>query len=440
MTMEKDAELVGVKPRKSRSREVGSRFFTPSSSSPLLDAGTPSLNQALSPVRRKNAGLTKARQHRSLEDSVLARGLWPSLSPGATSSSSLLTTCHRKPDTLADHLGNERLKDLLERKEAERSLKNGASLLYRQRSHSEFHRFENENENESMKENCGASIGGSMRYTGKFRFPGKSSSSSSSSSSSKYSSVSSVVVPGRYSVDDKALSRKAFQQKIDSFSDGLDSESEDSCSGLNDYGGSSLNSRKSGIEVSSKYLTDAVRKTRRWPSDSNINLSPASTDHSPLGLKKLGIKNAIKRTSSLTAGYGRAASQWALSPGRTASQPMTVENKGIPISFSSFKPPTSPSRSKSVGNFLSLGLELFKSKKSSPGTGDSETTHQFRLLHNRLLQWRFVNARAKAVNQHITSQIQVLTFSITLMIISMPGSLSIEVLIPCQNLHFCRTI
>ncbi|WJZ99450.1 hypothetical protein VitviT2T_017895 [Vitis vinifera] len=404
MTMDKEGDSVAPKPRKQKSREVSSRFLSPSSTSSLVDAATPSLNQALSPVRRKTVSSANTRKHRSLEDSGLARGLWPSLSPSATSSSSssLPSSSNSKLDTLADHLGNERLQDLLERKDTERSLKNGASLFYRQRSCSEFNRFEDEKE--SLKENHRPSIGGSMRYTGKFRFPGKSS-SSSSSSSSKYSSPSSSVVPGRSSVDEKALSRKAFQRKFDSFSDGLDSESDRS----NDFG-SSVSSRKSGIEVSSKYLNDASTKPRRWPSDSNININPASTDNNSPRLKKFTIQNAIKRANSLT-GYGRAASQWALSPGRAGSQPMTVENKGIPMSFSSLKPPTSPSRTKGVGNFLSLGLELFKSKKSSPSTGSSlagntETVHQFRLLHNRLLQWRFVNARADSVNQNITNQTQ----------------------------------
>lgn len=77
------------------------------------------------------------------------------------------------------------------------------------------------------------------------------------------------------------------------------------------------------------------------------------------------------------------------------------------------KPPTSPSRGKKVWNFLSMGLELFKGKKFSSVAasplrpGMTESVHQLRMLHNRLLQWRYISAKADIVNQNISKQAEV---------------------------------
>ncbi|KAG8654409.1 hypothetical protein MANES_05G121400v8 [Manihot esculenta] len=399
-----------LKPRKPKSRGVSSRFLSPNTTSQDNAIPSPPPSQASSPLRQKSSD---ARKHRSHEDSGFIRGLWPS---STTSSSPLHSTSNRKNvDTLANHLGNERLRDLLERKQDKKSgNKSSMFSLARQRSCSEYSRFE-EREKESMKENHRPIVGGSMRYTGKLDFTGKlSSSSSSSSSSMKNLSNNSDFVPGRLSVDENAIYRNsknadASRRKSDSFIDNVDAESECSANGsATDCSSpaSGKNSRKSGIEVSSKYLQDLQTRSRRSTSDSNIQ-HPASLDSSPK-MKKSILKYAIKRANSLT-GYGSATSQWALSPGRSGSPPMSVESKDRLISFSSLKPPSSPSRSKGVEKFLSLGLDLLKGKRSSSssslmGSGNVENIHQLRLLHNRLLQWQHANARADSGNENINKQ------------------------------------
>lgn len=168
-----------LKPRRPKSREVSSRFLSPSST-PSRDMGIPSPNQVLSPLRSaKPSTPPDARKHRSLDqDSAggFIRGLWPSSTTTSQSS-------NKNIDTLAEHLGNERLRDYLDRKTNEKSSYSSIFSLSRQRSCSEISRFENEKEKGSAKENHRPLLGGSMRYTGKLKFPGKSSSSSSSSNS-----------------------------------------------------------------------------------------------------------------------------------------------------------------------------------------------------------------------------------------------------------------
>ncbi|KAL5986861.1 hypothetical protein ACLOJK_015195 [Asimina triloba] len=392
-----DEEVQQRKPFRSRSRDVSSRFLlSPDSidtaiSSPI-HAHAHAHAHAHSPIqhRKKTSALSSdSRRHRSSSSSIIdeaapTKGLWPS-----SSSSS------KKSSTLADHLGNERLIDSMERKE------DGDGSFSRQRScSSEFSRFDNDNE--GSKENHRPTIGGSMRFTGKIKFPGKKSSFSSP-----------TFTPGRLSVDETALDRR---RKSDSLFDCPSSESD--ASAATDAGSASASvgrPRKAGIEVASRFLQDPASRTttsRKGTSDHSSNY-PAPGENSG----SWASKNAIRRTASLTA-YSSATSQWALSPGRTASPPISAENMGKPVpSFSSLRPPSSPSKPKGVGNLISMGLELFKGKKSSSsssssapltGSGVSENVHQLRMYHNRMLQWRFANAKAEAIHQRRTSQAEVL--------------------------------
>ncbi|CAK7349908.1 unnamed protein product [Dovyalis caffra] len=393
-----------LKPRRQKSREVSSRFLS------SHDNGTPSPNQASSsPLRQKNPS-DVGRKHRSLDDPGFIRGLWPSSSPSQSSNN------QNNQGTLADHLGNARLKDLLDHKKDEKNTKsNSVFSLSRQRSTGTVSgRFENVEEKESTKENHRPILGGSMRYAGRFHFPGKSSSSSSSSSSNSLSNNNPVFVPGRLSVDENALNKNskgvgASRRISDLFKDNLESETSE-CSGY-DLSSPTLgrSSRKSGMEVSSKYMNDIPTKSRRWTTDTNAQTA-VSLESSPK-MKKLTMKNVMKRANSLT-GYGSATSQWALSPGRSGSPPMSVESKEKLMSFSNLKPPSTPSRTTGVEKLLNMGLDLFKGKKSVPsssllsGSGNVENIHQLRMLHNRMMQWRYANVRADAVNVNINKQVK----------------------------------
>ncbi|TKY48830.1 QWRF motif-containing protein 3 [Spatholobus suberectus] len=146
-------------------------------------------------------------------------------------------------------------------------------------------------------------------------------------------------------------------------------------------------------------------RARRGTSDSNVaNLNSDSSV-----LKRFKLKTAIKRANSLT-GHKGSKSSWALSPGRSESPAMSVESMDKPMSFSSFKHPTAPTKVKGVEKLLNMGFDIFKSKKSGFGSSpplafvvyNSEVVHRLRLLDNRLMQWRFANARAQVVNGNIS--------------------------------------
>ncbi|XP_019193680.1 PREDICTED: QWRF motif-containing protein 3-like [Ipomoea nil] len=404
------------KPRKQKFREVSSRFLSPTSNSSSANAMSSPNHHVLSPVKQKPRSSTDSRKHKGLEKSGFMAKLWPSSAPSSQSSSS-------KVDSLGNHLGHERLKELEEDKHGDRA--DNPMFLNRQNSCLEFSRFEREKD-KGAKENHRPGIGGSMsmRHTGKFMLPGRSSTSSSSSSSSSSKSSNLLedysdrdrdrLLPGRFSVDENALQGKNYVKRSDFLSDlQAYSESENTeffgspVAGKNNipsYMAPTLSSRKAGIEVASKYMQDLPSKSRRWSSDSGAQNTAVSAEYSP---KKASQKTAIKRTNSL----GTTNSKCSASPGRSNSPPVLAENKGKLAGISTSKPPTSPSRVKGVGSFLSMGLELLKVKKSSSssassplGPGTSETVHHLRLLHNRLMQWRYANARSYVVNDNIIRQ------------------------------------
>jgi hypothetical protein len=210
------------KPRRARSREVTSRYLSPSSTASSHESGIPSPNsQSLSPIGHKpmtttstsSASSNTRKQHKSLDDSGFTRGLWPSSTTTTSSSSS--SKPNKNSSTLGDHLGNERLKDRKKDKKSGKDVINGI-FLNRQRSSGEFSRFENQKEiSTHAKENNRPRIGGSMRYTEKLTLPGKSSSKTTSG-----------ILPGRFSVDENDLYRKISEPESDSFTDTFDLDSE----------------------------------------------------------------------------------------------------------------------------------------------------------------------------------------------------------------------
>lgn len=366
--------------KKPKSREVSSRFLSPASSttSSSTDYGShESPNSILSPIKQKPRSSTDSRKPKTLKNSGFLRGLWPSSSVPSSSS---------KPDTLADFIGNERREELEERKIKGKTDRN-QSILNRQRSCTEFSRFQNER-SISSKENCNPIFGGSMRYSGKFKFPGISKSSNSLQEDN--------ILPGRFSIDEVSVRKNSFSRGLS------DLESQDSGSEYSDGAGKdfsasymapTVSSRKHRIDVPSRFMHDSSSGSRRWSGD------PSDTYSS---------NNSPKVFSLKKKGNG----DWASSPARSGSPKTPLgEIKGKV----NLKPPTSPSRGKGVGNILSLGIELLKGRKSSSsssstsplGPGSAENVHQLRMLHNRLTLWRYSNARANAVNENVIKQAEV---------------------------------
>ncbi|KAM1029245.1 hypothetical protein COP1_041805 [Malus domestica] len=81
-------------------------------------------------------------------------------------------------------------------------------------------------------------------------------------------------------------------------------------------------------------------------------------------------------------------SAWALSPGRSLPRKVAPDPPAA-------VPSTRAARVKFSGGGVGGVLKYFRLQKKVPPVQE-EDFHWFRLLHNRLLQWRFANARAEA--------------------------------------------
>ncbi|KAG6791894.1 hypothetical protein POTOM_001028 [Populus tomentosa] len=118
---------------------------------------------------------------------------------------------------------------------------------------------------------------------------------------------------------------------------------------------------------------------------------------------------ALKRTKSSA---GSSQSAWALSPGRSPVFPTPESSPGI----------GGDKRGKVKGNggggggAMNSVLRYFKQKKVNPI--QEEEYHRFRVLYNRLLQWRFVNARADAAMSYVKTVAEDKLFHVWLRIVN----------------------
>lgn len=148
-------------------------------------------------------------------------------------------------------------------------------------------------------------------------------------------------------------------------------------------------------------------------------MRPASPSRSSL-LSQMPISSSEKspeesppiRSKSLHIPFMRPASpsrasllssSRGFSPSRT--RPATPSSPSRASSPSRIRPATPSSQSTGTNSVLSFIADVKKGKKSSTYIDDA---HQLRLLYNRYLQWRFVNARAEAVlyMQKLTAEVK----------------------------------
>ncbi|KAI4366477.1 hypothetical protein MLD38_022350 [Melastoma candidum] len=147
-----------------------------------------------------------------------------------------------------------------------------------------------------------------------------------------------------------------------------------------------------GIEVLARYRQEEKSRLARPPSPM------AALSKFPSTPKKLSTKGPVS-DSPVSSPKGYLSSRRQASPLRGAGRPAS------PTKFGSFSVPSptrglSPSRVRNISegsvvsstpSMLSFAAEARRGRMGESRIFDA---HALRLLHNRLLQWRFVNARA----------------------------------------------
>ncbi|XP_042521137.1 QWRF motif-containing protein 7-like [Macadamia integrifolia] len=99
-------------------------------------------------------------------------------------------------------------------------------------------------------------------------------------------------------------------------------------------------------------------------------------------------KLKTKKTSSVSP------SAWALSTGRTSSTIPVPKKLPDLTAKTKLKSPDLTDKTKPKSRSVRSVLNSFRQKKSSPI--QEEAFHQLRIMHSRLLQWKFVNARTES--------------------------------------------
>ncbi|XP_027333036.1 QWRF motif-containing protein 7 isoform X2 [Abrus precatorius] len=112
-----------------------------------------------------------------------------------------------------------------------------------------------------------------------------------------------------------------------------------------------------------------------------------------------GVSHENTAASKRTTSTVKLPSAWALSPGRQ--------------SLGSAMGPKSPAKvngsNGGVGGGVAKVLKYFKQRKVS--SVKEEEYHRFRILHNKLLQWRFINARAQIAVHNFNHIAEIQLFS-----------------------------
>lgn len=216
-----------------------------------------------------------------------------------------------------------------------------------------------------------------------------------------------VSFDGRLSIDlGNAESEKSVQVGIDADSDNLtasDSESVSSSSnsGMQEFSGTTRpRGAPRGISVPARFWQETNSRLRRLQEPG----SPLTTNGSRstmVASKPIQSRKALSDSSQLfsprTGPVGRALSSPLRGPIRPSSpsKPMVSSSpsRGMlsPSQVRSSVATSANSQSSNVPSILSFAADVRRGKM---GENKIEDAHMLRLLYNRHLQWRFVNARA----------------------------------------------
>ncbi|XVF49388.1 hypothetical protein PTKIN_Ptkin04bG0007600 [Pterospermum kingtungense] len=130
-------------------------------------------------------------------------------------------------------------------------------------------------------------------------------------------------------------------------------------------------------------------------------------------LQRGSPRNSSAAKGSKPVTSSPSPSAWALSPGRSSPlMVMTPEPQGTCG--------TTGVRAKSKSGGVSGVLKYFRQKKVSPV--QEEDYHRFRVYHNRMLQWRFVSARAAVAMAAVKIDAQDKLFGVWLRILKIRNS------------------
>uniref|UniRef100_A0A0A0LEM6 QWRF motif-containing protein 7 n=1 Tax=Cucumis sativus TaxID=3659 RepID=A0A0A0LEM6_CUCSA len=143
----------------------------------------------------------------------------------------------------------------------------------------------------------------------------------------------------------------------------------------------------------------------------SVTKSRNKNDKDEENLNPLNCKTKAGFTKFLKSSPATSPSAWALSPGRSLGSPLVLS----PLTAVEHAA-TDGRRGKlgsQRGGAVSGVLRFFKPKKAA-AMMEAEELHRFRILQNRLLQWKYANVRAETSMANVKTLVQDRIFSVWL--------------------------
>lgn len=168
----------------------------------------------------------------------------------------------------------------------------------------------------------------------------------------------------------------------------------------NGHGGALQGPRPRGIVVPARFWQETNNRLRRQSESKAIGAGART-----MGSPKIAEANRLSIDSPTSSPRGVANSRAQLSPIRGTARPASPSKLSRSLMTSSPMRGVSPSRvrngvaatpSSNLSNTPSILSFAADVRRGKVGENRIVDAHVVRLLHNRLLQWRFVNARANA--------------------------------------------
>nr|XP_043616133.1 QWRF motif-containing protein 7 [Erigeron canadensis] len=136
---------------------------------------------------------------------------------------------------------------------------------------------------------------------------------------------------------------------------------------------------------------------------------------SPMTTINTGLTSPATKKKAITLPRKKptSPSAWALSPGRVAPFPTPIQAKAP-------SPASKTGGERTSGGGISGVLKYFRQRKTT--SLEEADHHSFKVMNNRLLQWRFANARAEATMSTVKTVAERKVFNAWLKILAIQNS------------------
>ncbi|KAI5078407.1 hypothetical protein GOP47_0006078 [Adiantum capillus-veneris] len=208
-----------------------------------------------------------------------------------------------------------------------------------------------------------------------------------------------------------------------------------SSSGRGTPGSVSVNRGVRGTTVPARFWQDAASRSKRLP-ENKLRSSMPESEFAAAALSRVGVRcktvESPQGSHSVQSGSASSSPWSSTTPIRSGSSFLPPQQPLSPSKVSPYRNIPSPLRSRggpslnpggqrssSAALMLNFGADVRRGRK---GLSLVEEIHLHRILHNRLLQWRFVNGRADGAMNEQTAGAEKMLYNVCVRIFDLRSS------------------